>query len=546
MSDDDDFMMDDAGDDDDYDFEYEDDGDADDAMDDGENDVENQYYLAKAEKEDDPEKALKDLRKIVDTEIEKGEWQVPLFLSAWHNLTVMNTSSTSFSHRGFKALKQSTKILFLTLHRPEDALATYRELLSYVKTAVTKNTSEKSINNILDYVGGEGKHAAKAPKVSLETLEAFYSATMDALQEAKNDRLSVKCNLKLAKLWQERKEYTRLKSTLKALHQACEPSGSASGTSAEDQTRGSLLLEVYAIEIQMYSELRETKKLKSIYEATLRVRSAIPHPRIMGVIRECGGKMWMAERSWDKASTDFFESFKQYDESGSPQRIQVLKYLVLTYMLMGSDINPFDSQETKPYRENPQIVAMTNLVTAYQHRDIFEAEKIIRNNRSTILDDPFIRTYIDDVLRSLRTQYLIDLLKPYTRLEISFLARVSIQDMAGAKCAAIDIYDLQQLHIEKEEVEEILIELILDGKIKGKVDQLNGRVELERFDNKQADRYNAMTAWSSKLQSISTQIVHKGAAAKFAGPESEMGMAGGQWGVPFDPANFGMKQHEMA
>jgi COP9 signalosome complex subunit 2 len=85
---------------------------------------------------------------------------------------------------------------------------------------------------------------------------------------------------------------------------------------------------------------------------------------------------------------------------------------------------------------------MTNLVTAYQHRDIFEAEKIIRStfavdaltatltrdpadNKSTILDDPFIRTYIDDVLRSLRTQYLIDLLKPYTRLEISFLARVS-------------------------------------------------------------------------------------------------------------------------
>jgi hypothetical protein len=31
------------------------------------------------------------------------------------------------------------------------------------------------------------QHAAKAPKVSLETLEAFYSATMDALQEAKND-----------------------------------------------------------------------------------------------------------------------------------------------------------------------------------------------------------------------------------------------------------------------------------------------------------------------------------------------------------------------
>ena len=107
----------------------------------------------------------------------------------------------------------------------------------------------------------------------------------------------------------------------------------------------------------------------------MQVKNAIPHPRIMGVIRECGGKMWMMEseflphnyrkaaflpartlripadkvaESWDKASTDLFESFRQYDESGSPQRIQVLKYLVLTYMLMGSEINPFDSQETKP------------------------------------------------------------------------------------------------------------------------------------------------------------------------------------------------------
>jgi COP9 signalosome complex subunit 2 len=95
------------------------------------------------------------------------------------------------------------------------------------------------------------------------------------------------------------------------------------------------------------------------------------------------------------------------------------------------------------------------------------------------LDDPFIRTYIDDVLRSLRTQYLIDLLKPYTRLEISFLARVRSAKRHSEPRSLTLL--TQQLHIEKEEVEEILIELILDGKIKGKVDQLNGRVELERL-----------------------------------------------------------------
>ena len=76
--------------------------------------------------------------------------------------------------------------------------------------------------------------------------------------------------------------------------------------------------------------------------------------------------MWMGEREcsspwplvtdlrlppigqWNKASEDFFESFRNYDEAGSQQRIQVLKYLVLANMLTGSEVNPFDSQETKP------------------------------------------------------------------------------------------------------------------------------------------------------------------------------------------------------
>jgi COP9 signalosome complex subunit 2 len=36
--------------------------------------------------------------------------------------------------------------------------------------------------------------------------------------------------------------------------------------------------------------------LQEIYNASNSIRSAIPHPRIMGIIKECGGKMWMGER----------------------------------------------------------------------------------------------------------------------------------------------------------------------------------------------------------------------------------------------------------
>ena len=97
--------------------------------------------------------------------------------------------------RGFKALKQSTKLLFLTLHRPADALKTYTELLSYTKSAVTRNVSEKSINSILDYVGEGGKSGKRkggqggkgTVVVDVEVLERFYEATREALGEAKND-----------------------------------------------------------------------------------------------------------------------------------------------------------------------------------------------------------------------------------------------------------------------------------------------------------------------------------------------------------------------
>ena len=49
---------------------------------------------------------------------------------------------------------------------------------------------------------------------------------------------------------------------------------------------------------------------------------------------------------------------------------------------------------------------------------------ILADNKATIMDDPFIRSYIGELLHSLRTQYLIDLIKPYTRLELTFLAKV--------------------------------------------------------------------------------------------------------------------------
>ncbi|KAG0347941.1 hypothetical protein BG004_006504 [Podila humilis] len=442
MSDDDDFMMEEEE-DEDYDFDYEDeDGEEPDV------DLENKYYNAKGHKEDEPETALLEFQGVVDAETEKGDW-------------------------GFKALKQMVKLSF-KMGNYDMTLEYYDQLLPYTKSAVTRNYSEKSINNILDFISSSS---------DMVFMEKFYQTTLNSLKDANNDRLLVKTNLKLAKLWLDRKEYSRLSKILRQLHASCQADD---GT--DDQRKGTHLLEIFALEIQMYTATKNSKKLKALYQQCLSVKSAIPHPRIMGVIRECGGKMHMSEKEWDQAQTDFFESFRNYDEAGSFQRIQVLKYLVLANMLMESQINPFDSQETKPYKNDPQIVAMTNLVSAYQRRDIREFEKILRDNRATIMDDPFIRAYIDDVLKNIRTQVLIRLIKPYTRIEIPFIS--------------------DQLNIPAQDVEDLLVGLILDKKIAGHIDQVNQRLELQHQSSGTL-RYNAMEKWSINLATMYTANINK-------------------------------------
>nr|GMD12867.1 COP9 signalosome complex subunit 2 [Ipomoea batatas] len=201
----------------------------------------------------------------------------------------------------------------------------------------------------------------------------------------------------------------------------------------------------------------------------------------MGIIRECGGKMHMAERQWADAATDFFEAFKNYDEAGNQRRIQCLKYLVLANMLMESEVNPFDGQEAKPYKNDPEILAMTNLIAAYQRNEILEFEKILKSNRRTIMDDPFIRNYIEDLLRNVRTQVLLKLIKPYTRIRIPFISK--------------------ELNVPEKDVEELLVSLILDNRIQGHIDQVNRL--LERGDrSKGMKKYTAIDKWNTQLKSL--------------------------------------------
>ncbi|KAL1374469.1 hypothetical protein pipiens_018076 [Culex pipiens pipiens] len=204
------------------------------------------------------------------------------------------------------------------------------------------------VQAILDYI---------TTSKNMKQLQNFYETTLEALKDAKNNRLWFKPNTKLGKLYFDRNDFGKLQKILKQLHQSCQTDD------GEDDLKKGKLLEVYALEIQ---------------------------------IAAAGAR----EGEFEKVLTDFFEAFKNYDEYGSSRRTTCLKYLVLANVLKKSGINPFDSQEAKPHKNGPEILSMTNLIVSYKNNDIMEFESILRNNRNNTMADPFIREHIENLLRN--------------------------------------------------------------------------------------------------------------------------------------------------
>jgi COP9 signalosome complex subunit 2 len=143
---------------------------------------------------------------------------------------------------------------------------------------------------------------------------------------------------------------------------------------------------------------------------------------------------------------------------------------------------------------------MTDLVDAYQRDDIHQYEKILQSNKDDILSDPFIAENIDEVTRNMRTKALVKLISPFTRFTLDFIAT--------------------QLKISIHEVQEILGFLILDQKIRGKINQENGTVEIESKSD--VERMESMRQWSSAIGSLWNTVFGEGDGFKSSDDSSQL------------------------
>jgi len=231
-----------------YDFEYSDDDQSNNSDDNGELSTENLYYNAKGQRDDgNLDEAGEMLTSIVDGEVDE---------------------KTPF---GFKSLKQLIKLYGrVETGDKEKMIQAYIKLLVYISEgAVTQNVSEKGINSILDRVSNN-KEVSTLHRVYQETLKVF------SVGGTSNERLWFKTNLKLGQLLLEMNEIEKLHVVIAELLEA----------SKNGESKGAHLMDIYCLQIQLYTKSKDSKMLKKLYNQAKQVQDNVSHPRTIALIEE--------------------------------------------------------------------------------------------------------------------------------------------------------------------------------------------------------------------------------------------------------------------
>ena len=126
--------------------------------------------------------------------------------------------------------------------------------------------------------------------------------------KAGNETLWFKISLRLGKIYLDSHEYDKLEELLTVLKFTCRKKDAdgdqimeSATTDDYDPAKSNLLLETFSIEIQMCQLLNNKKRMNRVYPQTTKLNAVINDPRVMGIIKECGGKMFMAEKKWNLA-----------------------------------------------------------------------------------------------------------------------------------------------------------------------------------------------------------------------------------------------------
>jgi len=338
---------------------------------------------------------------------------------------------------------------------------------------VTRNEASEAVDAVLN---------ACADSSDTKLQETLYATTSAALAKMPDtDRMLFDVRMKLCRTLMTKHRWDEAQDVLDSLHKSCL---TASGED-DKKGHGSELIEIYAMNFRLSSATQNSMKMKELYERTKDLTAAVTNPHSQSVIKECWGVMFGDDGNWTVAKGHFFQAFLHYGEIGNAEKAkQCLKYYVIAHMLSNSDANPFDQRETQAYAKDKEIEVIIQLRNAYEKCDVrMFASRLYEINKA---QDAFIMRHIVGMTRDFQSRAIVALIRPYRRIRLQHLA--------------------DQLDEKLEKIEEILVALILDSQVDGRIDQVRGMLDLSQRTGGGGRKYGALDQWTRALNSLTNNL----------------------------------------
>jgi hypothetical protein len=339
---------------------------------------------------------------------------------------------------------------------------------------IALNDAEREIRDILD----------GARDGEFKTVELLYETATEYLAKIpRAGGLQFEVMMRRAKFVLSKGMLDRATEVIEGVHRLCR---NPDGTD-DQKSKGSELLEIYAFKMRITVAKGDQLGMKELYNQTKNLTASVADPRIMSVIQESWGRMFGDENRWAEACPEMKNAFRAYQEAGDHEGAKrCLKYWAMSNMLSNESENPFDVREAKSFVTDTDVAQFVDLRMAFADNNVEKfnaASAAIMNMR-----DSFITSHLSAIVEEFQGRAIVQLVKSYRKITLNNLS--------------------QALNIPVDRAQRILVNLILDDTIFGKIDQVKGILVLSSGSGSGTSgaRFAAVRDWVQTLGGVSENL----------------------------------------
>ncbi|GAV05989.1 hypothetical protein RvY_16033 [Ramazzottius varieornatus] len=223
-----------------------------------------------------------------------------------------------------------------------------------------------------------------------------------------------------------------------------------------------LVVDVQLIESKTYFALSNTSKSRAALVTARTTANAIyVPPALQAQLDLQSGVIHAAEdEDFKTAYSYFYEAFESFDGIDDKRAITALKYMLLSKIMLNSpeDVNIIVDGKLALKYVGRDVEAMKAIARASSDRSLADFQTALTTYKRELLEDPIIRSHLDDLYNKMLEQNLLRIIEPYSRVQIDHVANI--------------------IKLPQDIVEKKLSQMILDKVLPGILDQGKGIIVL--------------------------------------------------------------------